>query len=258
MCTVTLIPRPDGYRLAVNRDELRTRPTAEPPHTFAHDGRRVLYPRDPQGGGTWIAVNDAGLTLTLLNLNETNTTERVAGNHDTTTNKLSRGLVVPQLAEAASVDEALQMADRLDPTRYAPFRVLAIDDDHTGTVRSDGRTLETRRRARPEQPMMLTSSGLGDAVVEGPRRAEFDGWFGGDPAQWPREQDRFHRQRFDDRPEVSVLMSRGDARTVCWSAITVNAGRVELAHRDLDEHGAASEPRHRLCLARAAAVPTSA
>ena len=67
MCTVTLIPRPQGFRLAVNRDEQRTRPPATPPRVFQHAPQQALYPLDPPSAGTWVAVTNAGLALTLLN-----------------------------------------------------------------------------------------------------------------------------------------------------------------------------------------------
>ena len=66
MCTVTFIVRRRGYCLGMNRDEKLTRPIALPPLKATVDGRTVLAPSEP-GGGTWIAANDHGTTLALIN-----------------------------------------------------------------------------------------------------------------------------------------------------------------------------------------------
>ena len=50
----------------MNRDEKRIRVAALPPEVFAYGNRRAIYPREPNGG-TWLAANDAGLCLALVN-----------------------------------------------------------------------------------------------------------------------------------------------------------------------------------------------
>ena len=67
MCTVTIVPLEDGYRLMCNRDEQHTRPAALPPRRLSIDGGQATMPIDPQGGGSWIAVTDGGLTIAMLN-----------------------------------------------------------------------------------------------------------------------------------------------------------------------------------------------
>src|SRR5258707_13238117 len=66
MCTVTFIARKRGYCLGMNRDEKLTRPTGLPPKKMKVNGRAVISPSEP-GGGTWIAMNDHGATLALIN-----------------------------------------------------------------------------------------------------------------------------------------------------------------------------------------------
>ena len=68
MCTVTIIPVDQGgFRLVSNRDELRTRPHAQPPSLQrTPGGGEGLWPVDAGAGGTWIAATRAGLALTLL------------------------------------------------------------------------------------------------------------------------------------------------------------------------------------------------
>src|SRR6266404_2165316 len=66
MCTVTFMPRRTGYCLAMNRDEKRTRPAGLPPAQRTIGGHGVIYPSEA-GGGTWIALNDSGVSFALIN-----------------------------------------------------------------------------------------------------------------------------------------------------------------------------------------------
>ena len=55
-------------------------------------------------------------------------------------------------------------------------------------------------------------------------------------AQVERQQ-AFHAHRWPDRPEVSVLMTRRDARTVSRTAIEVTEARVSLRYTALNPAG---------------------
>src|SRR5216683_2177806 len=66
MCTISFVPKSHGFYLAMNRDEKFTRSTALPPAIVDLADRRAIFPREPEGG-TWIAANDAGVCLALIN-----------------------------------------------------------------------------------------------------------------------------------------------------------------------------------------------
>jgi hypothetical protein len=68
MCTVSFIPiSPNGFILTSNRDEKVIREKALPPRKYTINGIEVIFPKDPKGGGTWIASSFNGYTLCLLN-----------------------------------------------------------------------------------------------------------------------------------------------------------------------------------------------
>ena len=69
MCTVSWLYHPGGYQLFCNRDEKHHRLPALPPLSCVHRGMQYVAPVDGDAGGTWLAVNEAGLTLCLLNGN---------------------------------------------------------------------------------------------------------------------------------------------------------------------------------------------
>ena len=67
MCTVTFVPGDNGVLLGSSRDENTGRTPALSPQWYGSSGKRLLYPRDPKGGGTWIAMGENGHTGILLN-----------------------------------------------------------------------------------------------------------------------------------------------------------------------------------------------
>lgn len=67
MCVLTYFPyQYNGFILTSNRDEAVARPSAIPPKKYHLGSQIVFYPKDPQGGGTWIA-SSGEVTLCLLN-----------------------------------------------------------------------------------------------------------------------------------------------------------------------------------------------
>lgn len=222
MCTVTVVPVGDNVRLACNRDELRSRPAALPPRVQQFGPRTALMPVDPTSGGTWVAVNDAGLALTLLNVNPDNGSTNAAAPR-------SRGQIIPALLHTDTPFAAAFFALTLDPAQYAPFRLVVVNRCAGVEVHSDGRRIRLVRWIGLTRPQMFTSSGLGDQVVEGPRQTLFGEFFDRRGDQLA-QQDAFHRHRWPDRPQLSVCMDRQDASTVSYTLVSVGPDRVALSH----------------------------
>src|SRR5450755_3625859 len=98
MCTVAFLPTARGFRLAMNRDE-----------------KRAIYPRE-RSGGTWLAANDAGLWLALINWH---TIARGPNEKPE-----SRGRIIPSLAGAAEVRAIVELRWDLEElsARHHPWR----------------------------------------------------------------------------------------------------------------------------------------
>ena len=67
MCTVTFIPVKDKIFITSNRDEKHVRKPAIPPAIYSDNDSRIIYPKDADAGGTWIAMNENGNAAVLLN-----------------------------------------------------------------------------------------------------------------------------------------------------------------------------------------------
>lgn len=221
MCTVTVVPGDGMVRLACNRDESHSRVTALPPRVQRFGDCQAILPIDPVSAGTWVAVNDAGLAMTLLNVNR----EYRPARSDRCPQ--SRGMIIPRLLRHDSLSSATRAALDLDPTRFAPFRLVLADRRDLAEIYSDGKGLWLSWRL--EGPHFFTSSGLGDEMVDGVRRDLFHEHFH-QPGDWLARQEAFHRHRWPDQPQLSVCMHREDARTVSYTLVTIEPDRVMLTY----------------------------
>ena len=227
MCTASIIPlQSGGFRVVINRDELRSRPNALRPTALElENGVRAAWPTDAQAGGTWVAASDRGLVLTLLNGNPTPFPQLPPEEE-----LVSRGLIVPSLIGSESAEQAATRISRLDLLHYAPFRFVAADSRVIADAVWDRSRLRVTRRAM--RATCFVSSGLGDAQA-GPRLGLFRRFMARQGAS-AAAQDSFHAHRWADRPEISVMMSRAEARTISVTAVEVSGvdGVVTMNYRD--------------------------
>lgn len=245
MCTVSVIPVGGGlgFRLVTNRDESPDRPRALDPRwqPRIRGECAAVWPIDGLAGGTWVAGGEHGLALTLLNANL-----RHAGPAPEADRKISRGGIIPRLIGHRCGEEAVSGLGGLELDRLEPFRLVAADA-LGGRVRIiealwDGRALT--RVNLGEGPACFASSGLGDWLVE-PRLPLFERMVV-DMGATPEAQDAFHEHRWPDRPEISVMMDRGAARTVSVTRVEIRPngrGRFAVAM----EHESIAAPGEAAC-----------
>lgn len=67
MCTVTYMPFRNSFFLTSNRDEKQTRLRAHEPEWQQLTSGRLLFPKDGNAGGTWMALHENGNAMVLLN-----------------------------------------------------------------------------------------------------------------------------------------------------------------------------------------------
>ena len=198
----------------MNRDERRELIAGvTPAWRGLPSGKRVLAPLDPQAGGTWLALDPAGLLVALLNLNLP-IHEQAALRPALSTRSQSRGLFPLALLDASTSLEMaaawLQGQGMAMARTCLPFR-LVVTDGHSWLL---WRSVDAAvPKAEPLRgPVMVTSSSLGDALVEPPRRQHFAACCraGFDAVA----QRAFHLARDPAAPHLGVNMHRPDACTV--------------------------------------------
>ena len=229
MCTVSIVPHDEGFRLLCNRDEALSRPLAIPPKWHAVRSGTAVYPIDPQGGGTWIGVNNNGVAVALLNRQDA----RGVGTSRPSTDGLvrSRGEIAVALLGAGSLGDARVHLARLDAASYPPFLALVVSFDRLLCVRGDGAHVTVEEQPLLE-PVVFTSSSLGDARVEHVRVPLFRSLVVNSRHPWAGQR-TFHDHQWCGRPDVSVRMRRFDACTVSRTRVDVRGSRVSLDYEPL-------------------------
>ena len=215
MCTVTWTRDVDrsGYQLMCNRDEKFTRSKALPPASGFREGVRFLAPRDPDGGGTWLSVNEFGVTICLLN-----------GAGQTPAHARTRGSLVLDLAGSLSSTEAALRAETADLDRFAPFTLVAIDSN-VSVCQWDGKHFRVIRE-NADALLPLTSSSFDAEQVCARRLADFRRFH----SSHAGGLFDFHRSHGDRPSAYSTCMHRDDAETVSFSWVSVSESEIRFMY----------------------------
>lgn len=212
MCTVTFFPRRRGYALGMNRDEKKSRPRALPPKTSLMDGRSVLYPSEP-GGGTWIAVNDSGATLALINW--------YSIPKQLSQNTVSRGTVITSAATTQAPGQVTTALNQLPLARINPFRLIGIFPEAEEIIEWRWDLKKLKPIAHPWQPQQWISSGFDEPSAQRIRSQTFQAarrHKSTDTLPWLR---RLHHSHDPVPGPFSTCMHRADATTVSYTEIVV-------------------------------------
>jgi hypothetical protein len=133
MCTLSWLPVRGGYSLFFNRDESPLRGPEVPAAVHRWDDVTLVAPLDSDQGGTWIAANEFGVTVAVLN--------RYGPEMVRTTAPRSRGQLVRSLATTPSPDLVRHRLAASALTDYQPFTLATTAPDSPvylwrGTVRA--------------------------------------------------------------------------------------------------------------------------
>lgn len=218
MCTVSWVPGPEGYTLFFNRDERLSRSPAEAPRVRELMGVRYLSPLDGDFGGTWLAANEFGLALGILNR------YRVQG-YEPPPHPRSRGFIVLDLVGHATAPDAVAALERQDLDAVQPFTLVALEPGQPARLAAwDGRSLTAATHRAPG--LLLTSSSVTEPEVAANRRALFAAL----DLITPEALLALHRSHQPERGRRSICMHREEAETQSLSEVSVTAGEVRLSH----------------------------
>lgn len=221
MCTVTFIAQRNGYCLGMNRDEKLTRVAGRSPTRKRIDGRAVLSPSEPSGG-TWIALNDSGASLALINWYSV--TNRVDGS------ALSRGEVVKTVGAADSAECADSKLSELPLNRINPFRLIGIFPAFGEIVEWRWNLKRLARRKAPWKTQQWISSGFDEPAAQRARGREFRHALDRTSApnqSWLR---KLHCSHAPSVGPFSTCMHRSDAATVSYTEITVSSRTATIRY----------------------------
>lgn len=227
MCTVTYIPIRGGFCLTSNRDESVSRETI-PPQFYKNFLGSVVYPKDVQAGGTWIATSDRGLTACLLN-GAFEKHERILPY------RLSRGKILLNFFNALTISSFLE---EVNLEKIEPFTLLMLD--HSSKIMSllyelrwDGKKKHVKKLS-PETPHIWSSSTIYSKETREHRKKLFENWL----KAYQNFEDKmiyhFHTRHHDLPNSEGIIINRGEnLRTVSVSQIRINSDSGTFSYEDL-------------------------
>lgn len=222
MCTVTYLPREDGFVLCSNRDEIPSR--GVPELSREHRGEQVLlFPKDPLRGGTWLALSSTGRVVCVLN-------GAFVKHHHRPPYRKSRGLVV---LESFDYPRLETFFEGYDLEGIEPFTMVSVEGSRLYEFRWDGQ----RRHLQPLDagaPHIWSSATLYPPEIQRRREAWFHSWLQGRSDFDAAAVRHFHKHGGEPDPWNGFVMNRHDrVRTVSISCIEVSRSGATFHYEDL-------------------------
>lgn len=225
MCTVTFLPGKTGqYILTTSRDEQTSRPPAVFPVKSNYSTYTLLYPKDPEGGGTWIACNNAGKTACLFN-------GAFEAHHHQPPYRHSRGLVVLDLFKYTSLD---RFVDYYALDNIEPFTLLVAGEGPLKEFKWDGERKHIMEHSHT-LPMIWSSVTLYPPEIRRLRESWFEEWNSGTVDPSSSDILRFHLTAGDGDRKHSVRMERESLslKTVSITSVIVSMNKAIMKYLDL-------------------------
>lgn len=205
----------------MNRDEKRSRAVGLPPSLRIVDGVKVLCPSEPSGG-TWIAVNEHGVTYALINWYSVNAKVE--------SNAVSRGDVVASTASSVDFESVSAELNKFPLRRTNPFRLIGVFPKERQLVEWRWDLQKLFRHEHPWNAQQWVSSGFDELTAQKVRSATLraaQNQTSAGTLAWLR---RLHRSHSPGRGPFSTCMHREDAVTVSYSEVVVRCGYARLGY----------------------------
>jgi hypothetical protein len=222
MCTVSFVPNKRGFYLAMNRDEKRSRHAAVAPSAVDLRSARAIFPREPNGG-TWIAANDAGVCLALINWHRVD--------REPKRDLISRGQVVRELAGKSTADEIANGVIELPLHKLRPFRLIAFLSSEKALTEWRWNLEWLTMRNHEWQRQHWFSSGFDEGRGELERQRVCDATYDGQIGRSLRWLRQLHRSHAPKRGPFSICMHRPDATTVSYTEVAVSGRRATMRYK---------------------------
>jgi Transport and Golgi organisation 2 len=223
MCTVTFVPSASGYFLTSNRDEKNTRAKALLPAVYIINDVELIFPKDADKCGTWIALKENGDSLCLLN-------GAFESFVDNGMYKISRGKIVLQIAATNNLIEAFINIDLLDT---APFTLVIVFNKKLFECRWDGKKKYCRQLDN-HKAHIWSSATLYNSSQQCKRQQWFEQWQINNPTPLQKDLFNFHKNTGDGNVEDDLIMNRNNNYfTVSITGIAVNYEECLMQYEDI-------------------------
>jgi hypothetical protein len=223
MCTVTFIPGKDSLYLTSNRDEKDWRTDALEPAIYNFSSGKMIFPKDGDAGGTWIAGHENGNVVIFLN-------GGLKAHSPSPPYRKSRGLILLDLLDHYTPYNSF-LAINLN--NIEPFTAIIRDNKHLFECRWDGQQ-KYHHELAINAPQIWSSVTLYNEEVIKKRNKWFNEWTTANAR--PNQEDilNFHQITGDGDPNNDLLMNReGKVFTVSITSIQINNTSLRMNYLDL-------------------------
>lgn len=220
MCSVTWLLEENGYQVFFNRDEQKDRPLAIHPEIQNMNNTQVLMPIDPVGSGSWISLNEHGVSLCLLNNYQGKLPSGTC---------LSRGLLLKHLAPSQNLTEVTDLFNQLKLSCFAPFTLLVFGSElslNKPDVWAFAWNGVSTQVAVTDSP--LFSSGVALEEVQKYRTEVYTSLTSDEKNQQSLLD--FHCHHHADKGYLSTCMHRDDAHTVSFTHLAVSSDLFSMSY----------------------------
>lgn len=186
-------------------------------------------PVDPQGGGSWLAVNASGLTFALLNYYQGKLPKG---------RLQSRGHIVRELAGCTNIVGVETWLRAQNLQKFAPFSLLVFSPElfsqnffspAVPLYLWDGKKLKFDREGVPGP---YFSSAVGFASVCETRTAIYNELVNAKSKISIDDFVFFHKSHLPEKSRYSICMHREDAQTVSFSRVEVSTMDIQFYYSD--------------------------
>lgn len=231
MCTVTFIPVKDRIFFTSNRDEKVGRTDALAPAVYQFSSGRLLFPKDGDAGGTWIAAHENGNVIVFLN-------GGWKAHIPSPPYRKSRGLILLDLADHHTPYNSF-LAINLN--NIEPFTAVIFDNRHLFECRWDGQRKHITELNASLNYMWSSCTLYNDEVIS-KRNTWFEQWLEENPRPTQADILNFHQFTGDGDVQNDLMMNReGEMFTVSITSVELSPKSAKMEYLDLKRDQLISE-----------------
>ena len=223
MCTVTYIPTNEKYFISSNRDEKNSRSNAIAPAVYEINQKKMIYPKDGDAGGSWIALHENRNAAVLLN------------------GAFEKHIAVPPYRKSRGKiflniigdERPVRYFHQLDLGQIEPFTLIVLEKDGLYECRWDGNG-KYYQQLKKERPYIWSSSTLYEKSIASKREQWFASFLNGNPHPTQKDIMEFHQFTGDGDIRNNLLMEReGAYATVSITSMLLTEDRGSMKYLDL-------------------------
>jgi len=223
MCTVTYIPTKDKYFISSNRDEKYSRKQATVPVVYEINQKKLVFPKDGDAGGSWIALHENGNAAVLLN-------GAFEKHISVPPYRKSRGKI---FLNVIADKRPVRYFHKLDLEQIEPFTLILMEEDCLYECRWDGHE-KHYQQLKKHRPYIWSSATLYEKDTMEKREQWFAAFLNRNPHPTQKDILEFHQFTGDGDRNNDLLMEReGIYTTVSITSMLLTSDRGSMKYLDL-------------------------